>query len=252
MTNETEQPTDVVAKTTEDGSITLFDPKLNVTYRSIHGAQTESEHVFLGGTRLLDRAGHLRVLELGFGGATNFTITAGKILSEAPATHTLHYHSFEHAPVDPDLLAHLPGEPGEMAREALSLARQPDASAVVVVTSKDQRVTLELHLGNWREHTLASVQAHAIFHDPFGPAANPEEWGADVFEWERHHLAHDGVLATYGASTRARRSMFEAGLVAASLPGPGKKREITIAARDVSALSHGDELARSRYIKQEP
>lgn len=224
--------------TTEDGSTTLYDTTLGVYYRSIWGARTESRAVFIDGARLPQRPGPWHVIELGFGGATTFEQA---VLAARVAGVALHYHSVERAPLAPMLLADRTGEPGAMARRALMMARA-DGKGCVEVRSDDEQIILTLHLTDWSALPALRVEADAIFHDPFDPAINPESWTEQCFRWHAQHMRPDAVLATYGASGAARRAMQAAGLHVASLPGVGKKREISIAALTTAAIAHGQLL----------
>jgi tRNA U34 5-methylaminomethyl-2-thiouridine-forming methyltransferase MnmC len=220
---------------TEDGSSTLYDPALGVHYRSIHGARTEASTVFIDGTRLTRREGPWHVLELGFGAATSFEVA---VEAARAAGVALHFHSVERSPLDPMLLADRTGEPGAMARRAL-MSAAARGRGKVEVTSDDGLITLSLHIGGWAELQPLRFEADAIFHDPFSAATNPDCWTQECFAWHAQHMHARTVLATYGAATAARRAMWAAGLHVATLPGAGKKREISIAALDPRAIAHG-------------
>lgn len=227
---------------TQDGSITLYDPELDVLYRSSHGAITESEHVFLHGTGLSSRAGQdWHVLELGFGSAINFTCTARAHAARSAGAQLI-YHSVEHRPVSPDALSHLDDWAGAIAREALNQAQQAPTASLISVTDHERRITLHLHRAPWHSLQLQGFHADAIYFDPFGPEKNPDAWTTEAFATAHTHLAEHGILATYSAAGHVRRAMRTAQLYTASLPGPGHKREITIAAKDAALLSHAQRL----------
>ena len=78
----------------------------------------------------------------------------------------------------------------------------------------------------------------AYYHDPFAPDANPDCWTTDCFVWAKALMKPDAILATYGASSAARRAMRDAGLFVASLPGAPGKREMTIASPHREQLAH--------------
>lgn len=228
---------------TEDGSWTLYDPELKVHYRSTSGAITESATVFLDGTGLLRRQDEdWRVLELGFGSAVNFIQTA---LAHTQRDHAqarwLDYHSVELRPILPAALEHLEGWPAELARHALELAHDAP-STHVSIHSPQHRIKLTLHILPWDELNLPQLQAQAVFFDPFGPEINPASWTEQAFRVAKEHLRDDGVLATYSAAGRVRRAMRAAGLHTGSLPGPGQKREITIASPSAASISHATRL----------
>lgn len=229
---------------TQDGSWTLYDPELKVHYRSTSGAVTESHTVFLQGTGLIQRHDQdWRVLELGFGSAVNFIQTALAHTQRAhePQPRWLEYHSVEHRPISPQALEHLEGWPADLARAALEIAHSAP-STHISISSPAHHIKLTLHLLPWDELELPQLDAQAIFFDPFGPEANPSSWTQQAFEVALKHLHPEGVLATYSAAGHVRRAMRAAGLHTGSLPGPGHKREITIASPSASPISHAKRL----------
>lgn len=223
---------------TKDGSTTLYDSQLDVHYRSTHGAKTESLTVFINGTQLLQRQSPWTVLELGFGSAVNFLQTV-----EALTNHThkqtghLTYHAVEYAPVQGSDLAHLPGDAGQLARQAIDALHH--TPTVQLETRIGQlSIELTLHRCAWHQFDQPKLKANAIYHDPFGPKTNPAGWTTEAFEIAAKHLDTDGVLATYSAAGHVRRAMRDAQLFCATSPGPGFKREITFAAHNREALAH--------------
>ena len=63
---------DVELCQTEDQSWTVLHKGLDAHYRSMHGAESESEWVFVNGTRLLQQS-VWNIAELGFGLGTNLS-----------------------------------------------------------------------------------------------------------------------------------------------------------------------------------
>lgn len=217
MASETRVIPSLVA--TEDGSLTYLHPVHGASYRSLKGAVTESRLVFLDGSRLAHRPGHWRVLELGFGSGLNFQNTAEAARAAGVA---LTYVSLE-----PELI------PSD-----LWLVDSAWKSATPQAPFRQGEITLNIASVRWQDHKPESAAFDAVFHDPFGPAVSPECWTLDSFRWAAKALAPDGVLATYGASSGARRAMREAGLQVGILPGAPGKREMTVAAHSASAISH--------------
>ncbi|HEY9839949.1 MAG: tRNA (5-methylaminomethyl-2-thiouridine)(34)-methyltransferase MnmD [Candidatus Sericytochromatia bacterium] len=224
---------------TGDGSHTLFDTAKNIYYRSLQGARSEADQVFVGASGIADRPSPWWVLELGLGTGLNFLATAEAALRH-PAAPQLVYTAVEAAPLTPEILTSLPHERGlkhpwlkQLLNEALDAAQQH-----AVTTVSHGPISLILYAGRWQETVLpASLSVDAIYHDPFGPGNNPEAWTADCFAWSASHLDPAGLLVTYGAATQVRRAMVTAGLSIGALPGPGTKREMTVAAKDPAALA---------------
>lgn len=236
---------------TGDGSYTFYDIHRNIYFRSLQGARTESEYVFLMGTRLQHHKTDWRVLELGLGVGMNFLVTAQAFL-KANACGRLCYHAVECTPLPAQHLQQLCYEqwlefPFLLAclQDALE---QAQGGQTVQLTC--QSIELVLYPTTWSQAILpADLFFDAIYHDPFGPKANPEEWSAACFAWEATHLDKAGILVTYSAATSVRRAMVSAGLWLATRKGSGNKREMTLAARHPVVLANEQLLPREKYLK---
>ena len=79
----------------EDGSHTLFVPRLNEHYHSTYGAVNESMHVYIQmGLEKIENT-HVRILEVGFGTGLNALLTA-----MCAKGKTVCYHTFEKYPLE--------------------------------------------------------------------------------------------------------------------------------------------------------
>ena len=223
--------------TTSDGSVTLRDRDRDLLYRSKHGAATESRELFVEGTGLVRRTGDWVVLEFGFGGGMSFA-QALIARNQRPTGH-LHFHSVERDPVDPALAQHLPKEAAAQVAQALEQAR---ACGEAHITSG--HTTLHLYKASWKGFERPDIQAHALFHDPFGPEVDPGSWDRDAMAVAAAHIAPDGILATYTMAAHVRRAIAAAGLWVARAPGPGFKREVTLASPSAQALAHVEILTK--------
>jgi tRNA U34 5-methylaminomethyl-2-thiouridine-forming methyltransferase MnmC len=239
---------------TQDGSKTLYDASRDVPYRTKRGAQTESRFIFVDGSGITEKPAPWRVLELGFGAGVNFVQTALACLEHDDAR--LEYHSVDCAPVAPELLAFHLGEVGELARQALQHVQNRkevgESDDLVQVSGFDGRIVLNLYPKAWLEFDEPALSAEAVYFDPFGPRTEPDSWTNECFEVAARHLSDTGVLATYSAATHVKRAIFKAGLWAATANGPGRKREITFAAKHAETLEarEGFELlSRDRYVR---
>jgi tRNA U34 5-methylaminomethyl-2-thiouridine-forming methyltransferase MnmC len=239
MAAKDEFPKALQAVETGDGSKTLYDPERDVHYRSIHGARRESNYVFLDATKLTERESPWRVLELGFGAAVNFTGVYAAASERSDVS--VEYHSVDYRPVAPDDIDFHEDGGGELARRALKSLRESGGDEARV-RGLDGRLELHLHVVDWLDLDLEGFRADAVFYDPFGPRAEPESWTTSCFEVARRHMAPHGILATYSAATRVKKAMAEAGLFVASLPGPGRKREMTLASPTERPIEHAEIL----------
>ncbi len=238
----------VVSFETADGSTTLVDEERNLHYRSRHGAKSESQHVFLDGTNLRRQKGEWRVVELGFGAAVNFTQTVAAF-RKSKSVERLIYHSVDWRPVTARHLDFHCGEGGILARRALA-AVHDGQHTLVEIESTDGAIELHLHARPWDEVQLPPNWADAFFFDPFSKRANPEAWTTASFSRAKAAMDDGARLATYSAATSVKQAMFKAGLWVASAPGPGRKREMTVASPSREPLDGLTLLERSRYLEK--
>lgn len=203
---------------TADGSVTYMSPQVGAPYRSVYGAKTESQHVFIEGTRLIQRDSPWRVLELGFGTGLNFHTTAQAALK---AEVELEYTALEPFP--------LPAEHW--------LVDEPWRTSRLGEKHRVGSICLTIENRRWQEFDLLSSFFNAGFHDPFAPRQAPDCWTVKCFQWWAERLTDDGILATFGASTAGREAMAEAGFFIGRPPGANGKREMTVASKTESAIA---------------
>lgn len=78
---------------------------------------------------------------------------------------------------------------------------------------------------------LTGYKFHAVFHDPFSPAKNPELWTTDFFKEIYGIISDTGILTTYSSAPQIRMALTDAGFNIGRGPSVGKKREGTIASK---------------------
>lgn len=238
---------------TGDGSYTFYNVAENIYFRSLQGARSEAHYVFLEGARLPEKQGDWQILELGLGPGMNFLVSVQAFLSRG-GDGKLRYHVVENAPLSPDCLHKLAYLNWFKTPEVYALLQAALKQAAELPTQPIQlswrNIELVVYPMAWEKAFLpAGMKFEAIYHDPFGPAANPESWSEACFAWEYAHLSETGLIATYGASTSMRKAMAHSGLFLASRKGSGNKREMTLAARNVQALAGYTLLSREKYLK---
>lgn len=240
----------LVAIQTGDGSYTFYNTRQNIYFRSLLGARTEAEYVFLAGTRLTEKTPDWSVLELGLGPGMNFLTTATAFLKQKTGG-VLRYHVVEQDPLPAEIISQLNYPQWLPSPEPLSLLKQIlDPTPATRRHASSPQIELTLYPCAWQDAQLdPDLRFQAIYHDPFGPAENPESWSRECFSWENAHLAADGCLATYGAATAVRKAMVAAGLHIASRKGSGPKREMTLAAQNPLLLAGERILSREKYLK---
>ena len=81
---------------TSDGSTSLYNPQLNETYHSVHGALQETMHVFIKNGLYLFLKQPVSILEIGFGTGLNALVTFAQHTSLG---QTIHYETVEAYPL---------------------------------------------------------------------------------------------------------------------------------------------------------
>jgi len=221
-------------KETADGSHTLFLPGYNEHYHSVHGALSESVHVFIRegfdvAVKSLSCRGEsspsvLNVLEVGFGSGLNalLTLERSRLLKIQ-----LHYHALEPYPITKkevsglNLPARVAG--GKLAAEFFRMHNAPfgqDTAIAPGFVFCKQKMLLQDALfepGTFR----------LVYHDAFAPQLQPELWGRQVFAKLYSAMAPGAILATYSAGGGVKRVLRDCGFSLTHPPGPAGKREMT-------------------------
>ena len=92
---------------TKDGSDTLLNDSLNVTYHSINGALQESLHVFIkeGYKKLDTNKDKIRILEIGFGTGLNAWLTFLETINNPSIS--VEYIALEPFPIEKEIIKKL-------------------------------------------------------------------------------------------------------------------------------------------------
>jgi tRNA U34 5-methylaminomethyl-2-thiouridine-forming methyltransferase MnmC len=214
---------------TNDGSPSLFNHTLGVTYHSRHGALQESRHVFIhnGLHHVANTFGpNLSVFELGFGTGLNAVLSAheaGKL------GLSLHYTSIDIHPLDESLYRQLPfntifdGSDFNCSQQILAAPWQ-----------SRQSITPAFSLQKIHGDMLSYIPDnffHLVYFDAFDPETQPDMWQKSVFEKLFVAMHGEGVLVTYCAKGKVKRLLRAIGFEVQTLKGPPGKREMTRAIR---------------------
>lgn len=212
-------------RTTADGSPTLYVPELDEHYHSVHGAISESKHVFIGKglTEAIARFGHtLNLLEIGFGTGLNAWLT---LVETADTSLHIRYSAIDNYPLDstitealqyPELL-HRPRTGFD------AMHRAPWGEAIAITP----RFSLHKLLTDWtRCPPLPGPPYHLVYYDAFGPNKQADMWTEVMFSHVFQHMEPGGILVTYTAKGTVRRAMQAAGFTVEKLQGPPGKREM--------------------------
>ena len=200
-----------------DGSTTLWVPGLDEHYHSIHGALTESQHVFIEAGLKAIGTSNVRILEVGLGTALNARLTLDQAQQDG---RSIAYDALEKFPLTKEEIEAV-GFQG-MSKEAPFLTATPGA-----VTQITEQFTFRLLVEDMKNFEGEQGSYDLIYFDAFAPSAQPDLWTDAVFENMYGLLKPGGALVTYCAKGVVKRSMKAAGFEVEALPGPPRKREMT-------------------------
>jgi tRNA U34 5-methylaminomethyl-2-thiouridine-forming methyltransferase MnmC len=207
---------------TSDGSHTIYIPELNEHYHSIHGALSESRHVFLETGYRFSQANPVRIFEAGFGTGLNALLTAIECSNDR---RTVFYTSVEKFPLETGILNSI--NHGSMTgSEGIELYRKIHAAPWNQFIEISPLFSLEKIEGDLTELVL-SGSYDLIYFDAFGPDKQPEMWSPAVFEKISSVTVKGGVFVTYSAKGSVKRNLKANGFTIQMLPGPPGKRQIT-------------------------
>ena len=210
--------------TTGDNSKTLLITANNDTYHSIHGALTESEHVFIQhGLNYFRSQKSVRVFEMGFGTGLNCILTLEQAEIYKQQTE---YHSIEKYPITSKEI---------QALEYHQLIKSEYQSYYKQIHKLDwnqpHQLTESFSLlktrGDLHDHNFKDNFYDIIYFDAFGPKSQPDLWQIDILKKIFQSLKSGGIFITYCAQGQFKRDLKSAGFGVENLPGPPGKREIT-------------------------
>ncbi|HBH05472.1 MAG TPA: SAM-dependent methyltransferase [Flavobacteriales bacterium] len=205
--------------TTSDGSQTLYSPEFDQHYHSLHGAVSESLHVFIEAGLKTFNAMEIDILEFGYGTGLNAMLSwiYGKETQKI-----VHYTGLEAYPISDDTIeawtSNLKGEQRNMAMKLHEL-------------SWNETVVLDHHFSFRKVEILfedfqTPCRFDVVFFDAFSPEAQPELWTVSIFSRILQFLKTGGILVTYSAKGQVRRNLVQAGFEVERIPGPPGKREM--------------------------
>jgi tRNA U34 5-methylaminomethyl-2-thiouridine-forming methyltransferase MnmC len=217
---------------TADGSHTLLLKDKNSTYHSLHGAISESRHVFIqaGLHPLLkqDPAIPIRILEIGYGTGLNALLT----LIEADRTSIqVSYTAVEPYP--------LTAEEYELLNYGALLNRENDLLTLhTIPENTSTRVSPYFTIRRFQQEIQKLPDlpiADCIFFDAFSPTDQPDMWTEEVFSRLFQCLSPAGTLVTYCSKTTVRTILQSVGFTVTKIPGPFGKREMVRAIKSANS-----------------
>lgn len=198
---------------TSDGSQTLRHHITGETYHSVNGAVAESTHVFIRNGFEAHPAGHVRILEAGFGSGLNALLT---LHAAEKADRSVDYTAVELYPVAPEIAR------GMIYSSDPLFVQMHDApwNEKYRVTQEFSLTKIHGDLADTRFETIFDI----VYYDAFAPDSQPELWTGEIFGRIYDALAPGGILVTYSAKGDVKRALRSAGFEVRRLEGaPGKR-----------------------------
>ena len=208
-------------KITEDGSHTFFMQGMNEPYHSLHGAISESRHVFIGqGLHTVEKS-PLRILEMGFGTGLNALLT---LTESIPMNIDVYYHTVEKFPLKRQEYSLLNYEKfiDQVPESAFHRMHECPWGKEVRIS---ERFVLYKEEADFRFMNVPPP-VHLVYFDAFSPEKQPELWTDQVMDSIYRVCDAGAVLVTYSAKGVVRRTLASCGFEVFKVPGPPGKREM--------------------------
>ena len=206
---------------TRDGSHTLYIPDLNERFHSIHGAITESNHVFIkAGMEYINKK-EINLFEVGFGAGLNTLLT---FLYATQKKFRVNYKTIDLYPLDKEIIKKL------NFSDLLGISNSTFLSFHYLQWDVPHRLNNSFIFHKIKGDILTSIltgKFDLIYFDAFGPEIQPELWEENIFEKMFSILKTNGVLTTYSAKGKVKRALKKVGFFVECIPGPPGKREMT-------------------------
>ncbi|WP_342084463.1 tRNA (5-methylaminomethyl-2-thiouridine)(34)-methyltransferase MnmD [Dyadobacter sp. OTU695] len=211
---------------TEDGSHSLFSAQFRQQYHSLHGALSESEHIYinLGLKPVLENAsGPVYVFEMGFGTGLN-AFLAWKLADSLQKQ--VFYTSVEAFPISLLEASQLNYEEATGASGFMQLHHAPWGAETAI----SPFFYLQKENATVQEFTSERF-FDVIFYDAFDPRAQPELWTEEIFSKIAAQTPQGGVLVTYSSKGIVKRALAAGGFKVERHKGPGRKTHVLKAIR---------------------
>lgn len=207
--------------TTYDGSHTIHVPELDEHYHSVHGAISESDHIFIKSGLNYSAADPVSIFEVGFGTGLNALLTC---IEASERGRKVFYTSVEKYPLEEKTVRSLnyASLTGKEGRRWFELIHSCEWNRPVVI---NENFILHKILGD-----LVTERAEGlydlIYFDAFGPGKQPEMWTTEIFRKISGITRPEGILVTYSVKGDVKRALRSNGFTVSLLPGPAGKRHI--------------------------
>jgi len=206
---------------TGDGSHSLFDPKTNDSFHSIHGAITESRYIFIDNGLKLIKKNNISVLEIGFGTGLNAYLS---LLYATDSGKQIRFHSIEKYPLKKEIYHKL--------NYAKVLKSNPDIFIKLhqATWNVEQKITDAFSLHKIKADLTAittyPTNYDLVMYDAFAPDKQPEMWSEDIIKLISSYTYPGSIWVTYTSKGTIKRILGNTGFRVERIAGPPGKRHI--------------------------
>jgi tRNA U34 5-methylaminomethyl-2-thiouridine-forming methyltransferase MnmC len=208
--------------TTRDGSHTIYVTELAEHYHSVHGAITESKHIFIEAGFKQCRKKNLNILEMGFGTGLNALLTLAETYK---SDRSVYYTGIEKYPLPKTITDSLNFESltGKAVKGMLKLIHEAAWNKEVEIRNGFILKKIECDMKQINQQDEFDL----VYFDAFAPEKQPELWTKALFSRVYKSMRHNSILTTYSSKVTIRHNMENAGFLVEKIPGPPGKREMT-------------------------
>lgn len=206
---------------TADGSSTLCSARFGAHYHSLHGAVTESEHIFINAGLKAIIENQIDILEVGFGTGLNAALTASIAMENGLKINYTSLELFPLSSAEYDLLNYptaLPGQTAELWRIICSAPWDQEKK----INEGFLVEKLKVDFTKW----IPNKKFNLIYFDAFAPNDQPEMWEELQFRKIFDAMHSNGILVTYCVKGIVKQALSGAGFSLERLPGPPGKRHM--------------------------
>ncbi|MBK8296131.1 MAG: tRNA (5-methylaminomethyl-2-thiouridine)(34)-methyltransferase MnmD [Saprospiraceae bacterium] len=212
---------------TNDGSSSVLDSFWNASFHSVHGALTESNHVYInsGLSQFQNSLEPVRIFEFGFGTGLNTFLS---FIYGLKHDISIEYTAIDSHILENDLVSLL-----DYPKHPLLL---PFSDFFFLIHQHEWNKPIQLSQGfrlnkiksDWTAYVPNEpIEYDLVFFDAFGPEVQPELWDFHSLQKVYSMMKQGGIFCTYCAKGSVKRLLKQIGFKLESLPGPPGKREIS-------------------------
>jgi tRNA U34 5-methylaminomethyl-2-thiouridine-forming methyltransferase MnmC len=211
----------------DDGSKTIYLPKMNEYYHSRSGAISQSKYVYVknGLDFIVPKKSEIKeinLLEIGFGTGLNAISTLDYSIKN---NININYFTLEPFPLDENILRSLEQEKlfDKDLQYLISKIYEAKWDEWVRICDNFKIFKSKTKLEDFKSNFSPDV----VYFDAFAPSKQVEMWSLGNLRNATKNMKHDSILVTYSAQGQFRRNLKNLGFEIEKLPGLMGKREMT-------------------------